>query len=302
MYKILIADDEQIIRDGMRKLIDWNSLGLQLVGVAENGKEAYDMIKEFEPDIAMVDINMPQIDGLKLCKIIKEEEIDCEMIVVTGYDEFNYAREALRQNVSDYILKPLTRNEISEILKNIVIKIDKKVKKCNEISDLNNKVQESRNTMKSKYLNSLIYGDVKSEVFHSDFQYDWYLISILDIDIILNGLGKFKEDEIKLSRFAIYNIANEILNKQKIGIIFNTDENESAILFFSSDEEKEITVNKFIKVLEEIRCACDDCLKYTVSAGVGTVVNNIKVISKSYYNARKAIEYRFFIGNGAHSI
>ena len=87
MYKILIADDEQIVREGMRKLIDWNALGLELVGDAEDGKEAYDMIKKFKPDIAMIDINMPQIDGLKLCKIIKEEEMidGSAAIVINGH-------------------------------------------------------------------------------------------------------------------------------------------------------------------------------------------------------------------------
>lgn len=300
MYKILIADDEEIIRDGMRKLIDWNSLGLELVGAAENGKEAYDMIKKFSPDIAMIDINMPQIDGLKLCKMIKEEEINCEIIIVTGYDEFNYAREALRQDVNDYILKPLTRIEVSEILKNVVVKLDGKKEKRNEINDLNSKVKESINAMQSIYLNALIYGDVNSELFHLDSKYDWYLISILDIDTILNELGRFKEKEksIKLTKFAVYNIANEILNEKNSGIIFNTEENESAILFFSNGDNKEIVVNDFIVILEEIRCACSKYLKVTVSVGVGTLVNNSNIISKSYYNARKAIEYRFFIGNG----
>ena len=298
MYKILIADDEQIIRDGMKKLIDWESLGLQLVGVAENGEEAYQMIKKFNPDIAMVDINMPQIDGLKLCKMIKEEEINCEVIIVTGYDEFNYAREALRLEVNDYILKPLTRIEITEILKNVVVKLDKKQKKLNEINDLNNKVKESISTMQSKYLNALMYGDINSELFHLDSHYDWYLISILDIDTILSQLGKFKEEEIKLTKFAIYNIANEILNVKNSGIIFNTDENESAILFFSNGENSEIIVNDFIGILEEIRSACSNYLKITVTVGVGTLVNDSRIISKSYYNARKAMEYRFFIGNG----
>lgn len=303
MYKIVIADDEKIVRDGIKKLINWELLGLELVGDAENGKDTYDLIKKYKPDIAMIDINMPQIDGLKLIKMLKEEKIKCEIVIVTGYDEFNYAREALRLGVNDYILKPVTKNELQEILGNLVKELKTKKDNLNEI-DI--KIHESILFQEYRFLNGLIYGDLALESCDNELteymllcNYNLYTIAILDMDELLKTFDRYEANERKLSQFALFNITSELMHKSNNGIAFKTEENEIAILFYSQNEDPQTALKEFEDTLVKIKEYCRDNLKNTVSIGIGILVKDIKEISKSYFKAKNAIECRFFIGNDA---
>lgn len=115
-WNVLIADDEPIIRDGIRNSIDWPSLQMNVVAEAEDGEEAIELSLMYSVDILLVDINMPIVNGLNVIKHVKEKLPDCRIIIITGYDEFKYAQEAIRLNVSDYLLKPIDPNHLLELL------------------------------------------------------------------------------------------------------------------------------------------------------------------------------------------
>ena len=129
MYKLLIADDESLIRKGIKRFIDLEELNISKIYEAENGKEAIDLVKENKLDIVLMDINMPILNGLEAAKEIKLFNSEIFVVILTGYDYFEYAQKAIRVSVDDYILKPVSRKDIEYILKSAIDKIVEKKKR-----------------------------------------------------------------------------------------------------------------------------------------------------------------------------
>lgn len=112
MLKIIIADDEDKICQLIYKLVDWKSIQMEVVGIAHNGIEAFDLVKIHNPDIAITDIRMPGLDGLEFIEKAKEVNPNLEFIIISGYQQFEYAQKAIKYGVSDYLLKPIKKDEL----------------------------------------------------------------------------------------------------------------------------------------------------------------------------------------------
>ena len=117
--KVMLVDDEPFIRQGMRMIIDWESYGYEIAAEAENGMQALEMLDGEEIDLVFVDLKMPRMSGLELIKAAQEREMEIRFIVLTGYADFSYAREALRLAVEDYLLKPIQKEELIGILERV---------------------------------------------------------------------------------------------------------------------------------------------------------------------------------------
>lgn len=127
MYKVLIVDDELFVRKGLIGLMDWSSLHLEICGEAENGEQALSLIQQLTPDLVIVDIRMPVLDGLELIRRVNESEVHQPLfIILSGYPDFSYAQQAFRYNVSDYILKPVNEQELTATLKKITNALNRK--------------------------------------------------------------------------------------------------------------------------------------------------------------------------------
>lgn len=129
MKKVMIVEDEELILQGIRSIIDWESLGLEVIHMAHNGVEALRMWKEEPVEIVISDIEMPEMGGLELMKEIRKVEEQVRFIILTGYDEFEYAREAIRLEVENYILKPIDEEVLEKQLRETVEKLDELAKK-----------------------------------------------------------------------------------------------------------------------------------------------------------------------------
>ncbi len=116
MHKFLMVDDEDVIRTGFREKIDWASLGFEFLEPCATGIQALEAVERLHPDVVMTDICMPQMGGLELCKILARDYPEIRVVVLSGHDDFEYARESLRHRVLDYILKPLTSDELKGFL------------------------------------------------------------------------------------------------------------------------------------------------------------------------------------------
>ena len=123
MLTVFLVDDESIIRNGMKKLLDWENIGFTLAGEAENGKEALPLILSLTPDIVITDLKMPFCDGITLATEIKKSLPATEVIILTGYDEFEYAKQAIKIGVFDFLLKPVSPRELKETLERIKEKL-----------------------------------------------------------------------------------------------------------------------------------------------------------------------------------
>ena len=129
MMKVMIVEDEELILQGIRNIIDWEALGLKVIHLAHDGIEALKMWEQEPVHIVVTDISMPEMDGLTLLREIRKREEHVRFIILTGYDEFAYAREAVRLDVENYILKPVDEEELKRQLRETVEKLREMDKK-----------------------------------------------------------------------------------------------------------------------------------------------------------------------------
>ncbi len=125
MYRLIIADDERVVLHGIKNTIAWDQLGIQVVAWAENGREFYEKAVEYGPDIALVDIRMPEMDGLTAIEKLKPVLEHCQFIIFTAYEDFAYAKRALELGVMAYITKPVLKNEVIEKVKLAIERLER---------------------------------------------------------------------------------------------------------------------------------------------------------------------------------
>ena len=127
LYKILLVDDEMDVLRAMKKKIDWEAMGFCLAGTAENGQEALEMAEQLHIDVVMTDIKMPYMDGLTLCRKLKENYRNIKVVIYSGFDDFEFAREAVHLEAEEYLLKPISVKDMEEVLTRIRQKLDDEI-------------------------------------------------------------------------------------------------------------------------------------------------------------------------------
>ena len=133
MYKVLLVDDEILVRQAISAKIQWNSLGFELTAHCENGRQAIEFLEKNPVDVVLTDIYMPHVDGMELSRYLYENFPQVQIIIFSGYGDFEYAKQALQYKVSEYILKPVTAKELSEVLGRTREKLDglrEKIMQC----------------------------------------------------------------------------------------------------------------------------------------------------------------------------
>ena len=142
MYSIIIVEDEYLVRQGIASLVDYEQFGMQVIAQAENGIEAWQKFQDNPADILLTDINMPQMNGLELSKLVRDQAPKCHIVFLTGYDDFDYARTAIKLGADDYLLKPFSKDDVEEMLAKVQTKLDKERKKA-QIQNLVDQGQHS---------------------------------------------------------------------------------------------------------------------------------------------------------------
>jgi two-component system response regulator YesN len=159
LLKVLIVDDEQNTRNLLKLCIDWDSLGMDIIGDADSGIEALDIMQETKPDIVLTDIEMPYMDGLMLSKQIMSQFIDVYVVILTAHEQFSYAQQAITIGVSDFILKPIDPELITNTLKKLARQINEKRKKLTQLENSYEYIKSNASQLKNQYFNALITGD-----------------------------------------------------------------------------------------------------------------------------------------------
>ncbi|MBR5361559.1 MAG: response regulator, partial [Lachnospiraceae bacterium] len=158
LYKVILVDDEEEVREAIRKRINWEEIGFSVVGTAENGEDALELAETLEPDVVMTDIQMPFMDGLTMLRKFKEKIPDIRSVIFSGYDDFEYAKEAIRLEAEEYILKPVDADELRKIFTRIKARLDEKIKQRRNVELLSKYYEESRPMMKDQLIIGLLEG------------------------------------------------------------------------------------------------------------------------------------------------
>lgn len=301
MYKVLLVDDEALIREAISENIKWKELGYDFLGACENGKEAIDKIKEEAVDLLITDICMPYVDGIELTKFVYEKYPSTKVIIVSGYDEFEYAKTAVRYKVLEYVLKPITSCELTELLDKTKKDFDKEFDKNKNLKKIRKAYISNLPVMKGRFLNSLIQGNVlaedikkKSEDFKVDLQGKYFATALVEGDDISEYIKRHQGIKEDLVLFAIFNITEEIVNRYHCGITFQNGE-EKTVIIFKADKEEGFR-NRLYDICTEIKVALNQYLKMDVAIAIGKTVPTTSWLNRSLDTAKSVLEYRFLLG------
>ena len=155
-YKVLLVDDEEEVRNAIEQRINWEELGFEVIGKAQNGVKAMEIAEKLQPDVVITDIKMPYMNGLELARNLKEENPGVRILILTGFDEFEYAKEAVHLEIEEYILKPINANELSECLKRLKNVLDKEREEKLNVRKLEQYYTDSLPVLQTNFFCSLL--------------------------------------------------------------------------------------------------------------------------------------------------
>ncbi|MDR0270690.1 response regulator [Paenibacillus sp.] len=316
MYKLLLVEDEEDVRDGLVEEIDWTSHGFQVVDTAENGREAAEIFEKHIPDVVVTDIQMPFMDGLQLAGWIREHYSATKIIILTGFDEFEYAQKAIKLQIDEYVLKPFSSQELLEVLLKVKRQMDEESAEKENIHVLMEHYRKSIPVLRELFLSQLVSRSMssdeirdKSSSYEVELEGQSFMASVLRTDYVHNHLAMQKDGEqtgssssLKdsedryLQLFAVLNIAEEICRRLEGFRVFVHLE-DCVLLSTLQEQDQSIAAQKTISVLEEIRMNVHKYLKLTMTIGAGTVCGNPSELHQSYEKAMQALDYRLILGN-----
>lgn len=294
-YKVILVDDEAEVIDMIEKKIHWNDLGFEVAGSATNGVKALELVEKLQPDVVLTDIKMPYMDGLELSRRLNREYPNIYIMLCTGFDEFEYAKEAVHLEIKEYMLKPVNATEMSESLTNLKHTLDREREEKLNVKKLNDYFQEVLPKLQSNFFISLIEGRVEKH------DYERFLQAYqVDMKGPLFGCVIFHTSENHVPEgmnplLLSMSVEREI--KQRLMDQWNCLEfiyMGNTLLILELDAEDQIT---------QITDACDRFCRWAyrimgavVTAGIGTVCDSLYEISLSYERAREAVSYRVLYG------
>lgn len=161
-YKVFLVEDESFTREGIRVKVDWQSVGFEFCGEAADGEMALPLIETTQPDVIITDIKMPFMDGLQLSKILREYMPWVKIIMISGHDEFEYARSALKLGVTEYLLKPVTSTDLIEVLRKVAISLDQEKNQRENLKQLQKQVEGNLLLRREQFLLRLVMGGISS--------------------------------------------------------------------------------------------------------------------------------------------
>lgn len=271
MKKVMLVDDEIFITEGLISIINWNQLGIEVVQTAQNGEEALQKFQDNPVDIIVTDINMPLKTGLELVKEINELNDKVKFIILSGYDEFSYAKKAIEYGVEDYILKPVDEEELECALKKLLDNMAKEKKMLNKGLDKTEKWLTFLNN-KSGIENIKA---IKNEI-HLSLERENYTISHLFIDT----------NEKKDLYVNIDSYLEKVFNHE-YEVIYCLDGHSLII----NSWDKDMTDIEIFEKYNSLKELLKNNLNYNVFISVGCRVNSINEVRKSYISSKKLKKY-----------
>ena len=290
MYRVLLVDDEILIRERIAGHIPWNELGYVLAGICEHGKEAVKIIEKEQIDLILTDICMPYMDGLELAQYVYERKKNIKVVIISGYDEFDYAKKALKYQVFSYVLKPVTASEMIGILKKVRKVMDLELQDRQAQSNY----KSSLPVLKNQFLMQIALGDMPEGIIMEkagEFGLELYG-TIFCTAILYPRIEKDQKSQILLSEILV------ILEKKQYRDVLIFTENEEKIILYIQGENSVQIKNRIQNLSKEITDDLMAEMDLETAFLIGPCVMDVSGLSLSY---QKAMELKEFIYLGAPS-
>lgn len=292
MIRLLLADDEPMIIRGLRKLIPWEEYGVEIIGNVNNGMDLIQAVEEKSPDIIISDVCMPGLSGVDVIRKLRELNLNTKVIFISGYQEFSYAKEAMKHGAIDYLVKPVDKVELEKVILQTISLISKEKSEKSNHGKLTQLEKRNRFETTINYIDSLIEGE-KTSLNEVELKQNCSLtgslfsVALLEIDRINSEGNSWDDRERKLVEYSIRNILNEVILEEKRGAFYLKDNRFVIVLhditsvfqFFTS---LQVQINQFLHI--------------EISIGVGNQVTELMELRSSYETAKKALDTKYFSG------
>lgn len=294
-YRVLLADDEEEIRTGISRKIDWASLGLALVGEAGNGEEALELAEQLRPDVVLTDIKMPFLDGLELCRRLRVSLPGARLVVFSGFDDFEYARQAMSMGVSEYILKPINAPELRQVLEKLREQLDRQRLERRDMETLRRRYEESLPVLRELFYTRLLSGQLRPEQvqdraarYEIDLPQGLWTAALVHVDgpgdegerdeLLLLSVQSFLEKHFALAGCA----ARVVLYGDMAALLVHLD--------------REDRLYPLLEELERLSRLSQSYLGLRLTTGVGLPCRGPEELNHSAGGARSALDYRVLAG------
>lgn len=306
MYRVLLVDDEILVRDAIRENIDWKGINCELVGDCDNGQEAAEFVKHNEVDMVLTDICMPYMDGMELSHFLHDNYPDIVIVIFSGFSDFEYAKKAIQYNVSEYMLKPVTAMELTGVIERMKEKVDQKKyekRRMENLTRASENYHKNALVIRSKEMEALVNctKDVQESLRQLEglgifLNSPHYRVAVFDMDLYsdLYEIDVEKMQESALMAFVLFNISDELVRLEDVGIAYQEGSNRVCVLFKGSRNRE--FAGKIQSICREIQQKVKEVIGIEVSVGIGSWVKTPDQFWLSYRMATKAIQYRYLLG------
>ncbi|MDR1537357.1 MAG: response regulator [Clostridiales bacterium] len=298
-YKVMVVDDEADAREGIARRIDWASLGFDAAIEAENGQDALEKAESCSIDVVLTDIKMPFMDGLEMSRRLIQLYPGLKIIMLSGFDEFEYAKEAIKLNVVEYVLKPVNVAELTEVFARVKKLLDDATAQQRNIDYLRQNYKNSLPLMRTRFLTELLWGAVKEKDIEPQLQE--YGISVGEEQRI--AVAAFSAEKMPktnpvvswdLISVSIQKMIEEQMEGRCKSVVFTSSSDIIAITAWASSNP----ISELLSIADEICARCARVLNVSVTAGVGRCYSLMREVHESFVEARAALEYKIIAGAG----
>jgi len=305
MYRVLIAEDEMLVRLGLKHSIPWEAHGMVVVGDVANGQEALELYKREMPDVLITDIKMPIMDGMELIARVRELNADVQIVILTCVEDFDTARKALAHNVQDYMLKlEMTTEDMGKIL----AKVRERLDRLHRSEQL--KAEVDVHILKENLIKEFLLGQryseaefaAKAESLGMNLQAHRVVVTLMEIDSFEILCKRFKDEKGQLIRMSLLNVLHEVLGNYGFGEAFADAENRYLFVFgFGEDYSDQQAAEAVRTITEHIRSVLDMYFNISVSFVTHHAQAGYYALKVQYSACLAKLEDRFFLGTSANS-
>jgi len=288
LNKVFLVEDEIVTREGIRDNVDWASAGFEFCGEAPDGEVALPLIETTQPNVIITDIKMPFMDGLQLCKIVRERMPGTKVIILSGHDEFEYAQEAVKLGVTEYLLKPVGVQTLQKSLQKIAAQIEQDRQEQENFQKLRDQVDENRTLLRERFLLRLVMGAVplteameKSRLLDLDIIAKSYLVVVLRIELDHDEFDYFAYRQVR-------EIATGLVENNPDVFLFKKDM-EELVLIIKGDTPEYLEQEAYF-LTELIKNELAGKTTCTLKMGIGQPQTRVGDIHQSFSRALAAIE------------
>ncbi|MGK9253396.1 response regulator [Paenibacillus humicus] len=299
MPKILIVDDESIFRRGLRKMIAGLDESWEIVGEACDGYEALDKIEELAPDVLLTDIRMPRMDGIQLQQMAGSRRQELLTVVVSGYDDFAYVQQSMRQGAMDYLMKPVEREELSQVLERLKAEVERRRKSARSETGWDAQPAVRRH-MTEHLAESLLSGRVDEselrllEQMGIALPHPYFVCMVIKLDKQSVGEERYRSGDASLFQLYIRQFVQEMLDRHAKGLSFVLS--DSKVVALINLERPEPLPSRSDSLADMIRRQISSLSRLTVTIGVGRPAEGLAGIPKAYGEAEIALLHRLIVG------